>query len=707
MSDKSIRFRVIDVLEESSGFDLQDADDGAEFVELGLDSLFLTQASLDITREFGVEVTFRQMSESETTIGALCAYLAANGVSEPDASAAAPAAPAAAPEQAPVAAPQAQAAAMPDLGSMLQGVSGGGAEDLIRAQLLLMQQQLRVLTGQGVDNLSSPAAVTAQPASPAPAPSAPQQADAPPAQQSEQDKPAESLKGGRGAKITRSAGTELSPRQSSFIAGLVDRYIAQTPASKAYAQKHRAHLADPRTVSGFNSLYKEMIYPLVTNRSQGSRIWDVDGNEYIDHVCGFGPILFGHSPDFIVSAVQQQVAQGVETGPQSELAGDVAELVCELTGLERCAFASTGSEAVLGAIRLARTVTGKNKVVVFDGAYHGISDEAIYRKGRDGKGLPASPGIPRESTANLVVLPWNDMDALNTVEAMADDLAAILVEPVQSREPETQPRELLHRMREICDSTGAALIIDEMITGFRMHPGGAQAIFDVRADLATYGKIVGGGYPLGIIAGGNRFMDALDGGYWSYGDDSMPTVGVTYFAGTFVRHPVALAAAKAVLVKLRDSGPALQQDLSGKTTTLTDELREFLSAVSAKIQVHHCSSWFEVTAPREESFMPLFFALMRLKGFHVQDGRPFFLTTAHTDADLAAFVAAFRESISEMILNDMLDGDKLAAHRESKRGDNAPPVEGARLGRDEDGNPGWYVTDPERAGKYLRVGDLK
>jgi glutamate-1-semialdehyde aminotransferase len=374
-----------------------------------------------------------------------------------------------------------------------------------------------------------------------------------------------------------------------------------------------------------------------------------------------------------------------------------------MTGLERCAFASTGSEAVLGAIRLARTVTGRSKIVVFEGAYHGIIDEAIFRMGRQNAGFPAAPGIPRESLANVIVLPWNDLGALDATTAMADDLAAILVEPVQSRAPEIQPRELLHRLRAICDQTGAALIMDEMVTGFRMHPGGAQAYFEVRADLATYGKVVGGGYPIGIIGGSSRFMDALDGGYWSFGDDSTPTVGVTYFAGTFVRHPLALAASRAVLLELRRNGPALQAELTRKTAAMIDELRGFLARVSSPIQTNSCTSWFCITAPKEEVYMPLLFAMMRLKGFHVQEGRPFFVTAAHSTEDLAAFARAFCESVTELMLHDFLSGDRLAAHREAKQIADRPPVEGARLGRDEHGNPGWYVKDPNRPNKYLKV----
>ncbi|MEL7311445.1 MAG: aminotransferase class III-fold pyridoxal phosphate-dependent enzyme [Pseudomonadota bacterium] len=698
----SVRQRIVDVLEYSSGLDLGDADDGTDFFELGLDSLFLTQASQAITKQFGVEVTFRQMSDSESSIGALCSYLKDQGVVDAEEPAGATS-----PDAGDLHAPQDLAPNQSLLqnvqwSSVASGASDSAVEQLIQAQLSLMQQQLNLLSA-GATTVAHAVPTTTdgarhsvdQPASSA-KPSEPV---------TDQNKPTAELKGGRGAKITKTSKSPLSDRQRTFIENLVGRYTAKTPSSKSYAQEHRAYLADPRTVSGFNALYKEMIYPLVTNRSKGSKIWDLDGNEYVDHVLGFGPILFGHSPEFIVSAVNQQILDGIETGPQSELTGAVAKLVCELTGVERCAFASTGSEAVLGAIRLARAVTGRSKVVVFDGAYHGIVDEAIYRKGRDGTGLPAAPGIPRESTANLVVLPWNDMAALDVINEFSDDLAAILVEPIQSREPQTQPRELLHRLREICDATGAALIFDEIVTGFRVHQGGAQAFFDIKADLATYGKIIGGGYPLGIIAGNARFMDALDGGHWSFGDDSTPTAGVTYFAGTFVRHPVALAAAHAVLLKLKQSGPALQEDLGAKTTQLAETLCEFLDSVSSTIEVHHCSSWLEINAPREATYMPLFFVLMRLYGFHVQDGRPVFVSTAHTEDELESFVDAFRESVCELILNDLLDGDKLAAHRVLRRNEEEPPVEGALLGRDEDGNPGWFVADPDGDGNFLKVGD--
>ena len=248
-----------------------------------------------------------------------------------------------------------------------------------------------------------------------------------------------------GTRIERSrtSARQLTRAQQAYVDKLISEYARSTASSKAFAQRHRKHLADPRTVSGFNPLWKEMVYPIVTNRSKGSKVWDIDGREYIDFTNGFGPIFFGHSPDFITEAVVRQLAEGIETGPQSPLAGEVAELFCELTGNERVAFANTGSEAVLAALRLARTVTGREKVVIFEGAYHGIFDEVVVRPGKNGAGLPAAPGIPRSHTANMVVLPYGTDESLERIRSMGEEIAAVMVETVQSRKPGLQPVEFL------------------------------------------------------------------------------------------------------------------------------------------------------------------------------------------------------------------------------------------------------------------------
>src|SRR5690606_13336372 len=198
-----------------------------------------------------------------------------------------------------------------------------------------------------------------------------------------------------------------------------------------------------------------------------------------------------------------------------------------------------------------------------------------------------APGILPSSTQNMLVLDYGSDEALEILRQRGSELAAILVEPVQSRNADNQPREFLHELRKIADACGAALIFDEVITGFRSHPGGAQAIFGVRADLASYGKVIGGGFPFGVVAGKAKFMGALDGGYWEFGDESVPPEGVTYFAGTFCRHPLALAAVKASLLHLKEQGPALQERLNAKTAGLVSRLSAFIEQSGVPIKIKH------------------------------------------------------------------------------------------------------------------------
>ncbi|MBK6673093.1 MAG: aminotransferase class III-fold pyridoxal phosphate-dependent enzyme [Proteobacteria bacterium] len=187
------------------------------------------------------------------------------------------------------------------------------------------------------------------------------------------------------------------------------------------------------------------------------------------------------------------------------------------------------------------------------------------------------------------------------------DVAAIIVEPVQSRRPDLQPREFLKELREIATKGGAALVFDDVVTGFRSCPGGAQEIFGVRADIVTYGKVVGGGMPIGIVAGSAHYLDALDGGGWQYGDDSYPEVGVTFFAGTFVRHPLSLASARAVLQKLKAEGPQLQRKLNRRTTQLVQEINAFAAGRAIPLKVTHFSSMFYFNFPPDLPLASLFF----------------------------------------------------------------------------------------------------
>ncbi len=600
---------LLTLLHEQSGLPKDALAPDATFLELGFDSLFLTQAGTAIGRKFGLKVSFRTLMEDAPTPSALAEFL----------DKALPPAPALAPV------PTASVAASPIPAMPVS--AAGGLEQIVSAQLALMAEQIALLRGG-----SMPAPVML----PAAAPIVPSSAPKPAPAAFGPYKPIDTAPGGG-----------LTPAQQTYLTTFIERWNRKTPGSKRLTQAHRAHLADPRAVAGFKDIWKEMVYPVVAERSAGAHLWDVDGNDYVDVTMGFGTNLFGHSPAFIAEAIQAQMALGMEIGPQSPLAGEVAQLVCAMTGMDRATFCCTGSEAVMAAMRAARTVTGRTKIVYFTGDYHGTFDEVLARANGSGA-KPIAPGIPDCMTDEIVILDYGTPETLDTLRALAPTLAAVLVEPVQSRRPRLQPREFLHEVRRITEDAGAALIFDEVITGFRVHPGGAQAWFGVRADLATYGKIVGGGLPMGIVTGKSEFMDAFDGGMWQFGDSSWPEAGVTFFAGTFVRHPLALAAAKAALEHLQAAGPKLQESLNARTTAFVGTLNAHFEAVGVPIKLASFGSLFYFEFSPDWKWASLLFFHLRLKNVHIWEGRPCFLSTAHTDSDIALLVSAFQESVAEM-----------------------------------------------------------
>jgi amino acid adenylation domain-containing protein len=262
--------------------------------------------------------------------------------------------------------------------------------------------------------------------------------------------------------------------------------------------------------------------------------------------------------------------------------------------------------------------------------------------------VPVAAGILPNAFVNIFVLEYGDPRSLDFVAEHARELAAVLVEPVQSRNPELQPRDFLHQLRRVTEDNVVALIFDEIVTGFRCHPGGAQAHFGVRADIATYGKVLGGGMPIGVVAGTSHFMDALDGGAWRYGDSSGPSRGATYLAGTFVRHPLAIAAADAVVRRLNAEGPALQETLNERTANLAGRLQQLLADSDLPLRLGHFASLMFLRPTEQGSLASLLFYHLRARGIHIWEGRPAFLSTAHTDQDLATIESAFAASLAEL-----------------------------------------------------------
>lgn len=701
--------KINDLLEAASGIDMADVTPDMSFLEIGLDSLLLTQVSLTLKKEFGLPITFRQLTNDYATPGLLADYLDQALPAEP---APTPTSETSSSLPTPTIAPQ----SIVPVNTIPAGVplsTNDTALGLLAQQLQLLAKQVALMQG-GTTYSDVPAPAVSQPVpaqyganatlsdhAPTAKPVKADGNDLTPEEKVELKKPF-----GATARIERQA-SELTDSQQEFLTRLTNRYNQKTGRSKAYAQENRSHMADPRVVTGFRPLTKEIVYPLVVNRSKGSRLWDIDGNEYIDALNGFGSNMFGYQPEWIKQALHDQIESGYEVGPQHELAGEVSQLICDLTGADRAALCNTGSEAVLGTMRIARTVTGRSLIVAFSGSYHGIVDEVLVRGTKKLKSFPAAPGIMPESVQNMLILDYGTDESLKIIRERAHELAAVLVEPVQSRRPEFAPVDFLKEVRAITAASGTALIFDEVITGFRMHPGGAQALFGIKADLGSYGKVVGAGLPIGVIAGKREFMDALDGGFWQYGDDSVPEAGVTYFAGTFVRHPLALAAAKASLQYMKEQGVRLQQELTRKTKHLADSLNDILDYHKLPIFVAQFGSLWKIKFKEEVPYGELLFTLMREKGVHIWDGFPCFLSEAHTDAEIGIIIDRFSRSINELIEAGFLDSSPTLSSRVKMASvtlvGDLPPIPGARLGRDQVGNPAWFIPNPDRPGKYLQV----
>ncbi len=690
------------LLADVAGLAPEDLSPSESLVEQGLDSLSLTQATLELERVFGIKLRFRRLMEDLDSVERLVEFLHAELPPERFAPAPAPVAantlPAAAVVQASVTATSAAAGASPQPVALPALPADAGVLGLIQQQMALMQQQLALL---GSAALPLPSAAPAPSAaaqtgvaqntatSTATAPSALATAARPsvstattnaPSPEGEDKADLIAKPFGASARITVKPLQQMSAAQRAWLDDFTRRYLERSGKSRAFSQQHRARMADPRVVTGFNPLWKDLVYPIVADRSDGARIRDIDGNDYIDLLSCFGANLLGYQPKALVAAMHAQLDRGLEVGPQHPLAAEVADLISEFTGHARVGFCNTGSEAVMGAMRIARTVTGRKTIAIFTNSYHGIFDEVIVRGTRQLRSLSAAPGILANAVENVLVLDYASDEALTILRERGHALAAVMIEPIQNKYPTLQPRAFVQALREICDGCGAALIFDEVVTGFRLAPGGAQQFYGVRADLCTYGKIIGGGLPFAAIAGSAHWLDALDGGHWAYGDDSYPEAGVTYFAGTFVRHPLALAAARATLLELKRGGQAFYDDLNARTQGLIDRLNAAFIARNAPVKAVHCASLWRLQWDEDQKYVSLFYYLARFHGLHLYEQFGHFVTAAMGAAELDRIVEVFVGALDELMALGFIS-----------RRDGAPPPERARV---EPGETNTNASEP-------------
>jgi glutamate-1-semialdehyde aminotransferase len=429
-----------------------------------------------------------------------------------------------------------------------------------------------------------------------------------------------------------------------FAAQLSER----TRGSKDSRSRFGPSLADSRATAGYRPVLDPIVYPILGQRAEGARIWDVDGNEYIDFTMGFGVHFFGHNPAFVLDALHAHAGLGFCLGPQATLAGEVAERIGHLTGMARLCFCNSGTEAVMMAIRLARAVTGRSKIALFWGSYHGQYDVTLARPRRMAGGPQPSigaPGVTDGAVGDSLVLPYGAPESLETLESLADTLAAVLVEPVQSRNLSLQPAQFLQDLRTLTAQRGITLIFDDVLLGFRIHRQGSQGWFDVKADIATYGKMIGGGMPIGIVAGGKQYLDAIDGGFFPFGDVESPRAKRTFFAGTFNKHPLTMALAQCVLEQLESGGAKLQSRLNDRCTALANRLNAYFQEQDVPIAVENFASVFRFKLAAN---LDTFFYYLLYHGVYVWEGRTCFLSLAHSDEDLEEAFSKVKSSIDHM-----------------------------------------------------------
>ena len=323
-------------------------------------------------------------------------------------------------------------------------------------------------------------------------------------------------------------------------------------------------------------------YPFFAERAEGSRIYDVDGNSYIDYCLAYGPLVLGHADPNIIGEVSKQIERGTAYGVPTENEIKLAkQVVKRVPCADMVRFMNSGTEATMSAIRLARAATGRNKIVKFEGSYHGAHDYVLVKSGSGAAGLPDSPGVPEDTTRNTVLAPFNDEDAVaELIESEKDEIAAIIVEPVMGNIGCIPPKErYLEFLRKITSENDIILIFDEVITGFRIAEGGAQDYFGVTPDLVTFGKILGGGFPMGALAGKRELMEMI-----------APS-GNVYQAGTFNGNPVSI---KAGLTMLKQLDSNFYTTMNSKGQKLRKGLADVLENNDLNFHVAGLSSMFQI-----------------------------------------------------------------------------------------------------------------
>jgi len=608
-SSEGLKNSLYAILTKVSAIQPEDINSTSNFFAMGFDSLMLTRLKQGVKETFYLDIPVSNFYEEVNTPEALLEAIATRVPEKP-----------------------VVVSSSPTISTEAPHFPQGAVGDLFREQIEIMHRQLDILkSGSTVGPVKK-------------------QSDFPPINY----------------RAQRFSPDQLTLEQQKFLKGFIQRFSERTKASAEQVNAYDGGLCDWLSSINFRQTLRKIQYPLVHRESQDSRFTDIDGNDYVDIGGGYGATFFGNRPAFIVEAIQKQLEKGYELGPRYEDSREITRLLRELTGMERVIYTNSGTEAVMTAIRIARAATGRDTIVTFVGAYHGSFDCTLAAQD-GGDTRPIAAGTPYNLVRDTVLLDYGEESALDYIRQHGSDIAAVILEPVISRKPQLQPKAFLQELRRITKETSTALVFDEIVTGFRVHPGGAQAYFDIRADIATYGKVVGGGMPIGIVTGTASFMDTIDGGAWTPEGEAKPDANTCFFAGTFCQHPLTMAATHAALCYIKEQGPALQQGVADKVTELATRLNAYFRTEKVPIEINHFSSFFKFDflgtydAVRLPIEIELFNLLMIHKGIYLWERRICFFTIKHTDEDIDQIVQAVQETIAELRVGGFgfsLDDDK-------------------------------------------------
>ena len=394
--------------------------------------------------------------------------------------------------------------------------------------------------------------------------------------------------------------------------------------------------------------------PIFIEKAQGAYLYDVDGNSYIDFIASWGPMILGHAHPEVIKALTERARKGTSFGIPTELETKIAELACSMTpNVDQIRFVNSGTEACMSAVRLARGFTGKEKIIKFSGCYHGHSDSFLIEAGSGAMtfGTPNSPGVTQGTAKDTLLARYNDLNNVADIfQSNKDQIAAVIIEPVAGNMGCIPPvKGFMEGLRALCDANDTLLIFDEVMTGFRLAPGGAQELLGINADIATYGKVIGGGLPVGAFGARKEIMSHL------------APEGAVYQAGTLSGNPLAMSAGLATL-SILNSSPELYKSLESKTSYLSNEMANILDEKGMPYQLNQLGSMmslhftdepvvdFQSASKGNNPKFNAYFHGMLKRGVYLPPSafESYFLNDALSYEDIDLTVEAFREVIKEL-----------------------------------------------------------